>query len=123
MGKTIDDDKLLEALLVHGTVRQTATAVGLSQNAIYRRLQNDDFRARYNSMQGVLLSVTASSMCDALGDAVNTLRAVVNDKDAADGVRVSASDALLRHACRYVEVANVLERLERLENAMQDEKM
>ena len=115
--KTISDEKLLELLLIHGGVSGAAAACGLSKNAIFRRLQNEDFRSRYDQMQGILLASAAASMSDAIGDAVTTLRKVVNDPETAAGTRVAAADALLRHAARYCEVANVLRRLDALEAA------
>ena len=121
MAKTITDEKLLELLLVHGGVTQAAAVCGLSKNAIYKRLQNEDFRKRYDQMQGVLLATAAASMSDSVGDAVQTLRAIINDPETSAGVRVSAADALLRHTCRYVEMGNILRRVEALEQAQEME--
>lgn len=120
MAKQISDEKLLELLLIHGGVGGAAAACGLSKNAIYRRLQDEAFRIRYESMQGVLLSAAAGSMGDAVGSAVTALRNVLDDPETAPGTRVAAADALLRHAARYVELANVLHRIERLEDAQQE---
>ena len=74
MAKQISDEKLLELLLVHGGVSGAAATCGLSKNAIYRRLQDEAFRSRYESMQGVLLSAAAGSMGDAVGSAVTVRR-------------------------------------------------
>ena len=117
MPKKVSDEKLLEMLLVHGGVGGAATALGMSRNAIYKRLRDDNFRQRYDETQGVVLSVAASSMTEGLTDAVSALLAVVRDEKAAATVRVSAADALLRHCCRYVESANILRRLDALEQA------
>lgn len=121
MGKTISDDKLLELLLVHGGVSGASIACGLSKNAIYRRLQNEDLRNRYDQMQGILLTTAAGAMSDSISSAVQTLRAVLDDPEASAGVRVSAADCLLRHSCRYIEVANIMRRIEALESARSDE--
>ena len=102
-------------LLIHGSVKNTAAVCNLSENAIYRRLQDPELRKRYDALQGVMLSITASTMTEALQDAVQCLKHVINDPEASCGVRVSASDALLRHCCRYVETANILQRLDKLE--------
>lgn len=115
MGKQITDEKLLELLLVHGGVSGAAAACGLSKNAVYKRLQDDTFRTRYDCLQSVLLDVTAGNLADALGDAVKALRDVISDPEAAAGIKVSAAEALLRHTLRYIETANILTRLDRLE--------
>ena len=115
MPKTVTDEKLLEALLVHGGVSGAATALGLSRNAIYKRLQDPAFRAQYDASQGVLLSVAATSMADALDDAIGALREVITDNSANVNARIAASDSLLRHCAKYCETANILRRLDELE--------
>lgn len=117
MGKSISDDKLLELLLVHGSAKGAAAACGLSVNAVYRRLQNEEFRARYDSMQGILLQTAAASMSDMLQDAVKVLKSVADDSDVSPQIRVNAADCILRHCLRYAESADILARIERLERA------
>lgn len=121
MPKTVSDEKLLEMLLVHGGVGGAATALGLSRNAIYKRLRDDAFRQQYDQMQGVMLSTAASSMTEGLTDAVGALLAVIRDKNAAATVRISAADSLLRHCAKYLETASVLRRLDALEAQTRNE--
>ena len=113
----VSDEKLLELLLVGGGVSGASAASGLSKAGIYKRLQDPDFRSRYDCLQGTLLAVTAGSMADAIGSAVQALRNILDDPETSAGVRVSAADSLLRHANRYIEAANILRRLEALEAA------
>ena len=115
MSKHISDEQLLTALLVHGGVAKAATALNMSRNAIYKRLQDKGFRQQYDSSQVALLSVASTAMADALNDAVNALLDVIRDKDSAASVRVSAADSLLRHCCRYIESASICRRLDALE--------
>lgn len=121
MPKTVTDEKLLEMLLVHGGVSGAATALGMSRNAIYKRLRDDAFRAQYDAMQGVLLGVAASAMCDGLSDAVDALLEVIRDKANAATVRISAADSLLRHCAKYIETASILRRLDALEAQTRNE--
>lgn len=116
MAKKVSDEKLLEMLLVHGGVRGAAAVLGISQNAIYKRLKDDSFRQQYDVMQGALLSTAAASMVNALDKAVSALLAVLNDTETSAGLKVNAANALLNHCCRYVETSNVLRRLEALED-------
>jgi hypothetical protein len=115
MGKKVSDEKILEAMLVHGGVRGAAAVCGISQNAIYKRLQDSAFRARYDELQGVVLSTVAASMAAALDKAVGALVAVLDDVNASPGLKVNAANALLNHANRYIESANIMRRLEALE--------
>lgn len=115
MAKKITDEKLLEMLLVHGGASGAAAALGISRNAVFKRLQDPVFRAQYDAAQGVVLSTAAASMTTALNDAIGCLRDVVIDKSVSAAVRVQAANALLTHCNRYIESANILRRLEELE--------
>ena len=120
MAKKVTDEKLLEMLLVHGGVRGAAAVLGISENAIYKRLKDDSFRQRYDSMQGVMLSSAAAAMVNVLDEAVAALKAVLTDPQTSAGLKVNAANALLNHCCRYVETSNILRRLDALENEMKE---
>ena len=114
MAKKTTDERLIGLILAHG-VSGAAVIAGVSKNSIYKRLKNPVFRAEYDSAQGIVLSATTGALCDALGDAVTALRDIVNDKTASAGLRVQAASALLSHGVRYVEVSNIMRRLDTLE--------
>ena len=120
MAKQVTDEKLLEMLLVHGGVRGAAVALGLSENAIYKRLKDDSFRQQYDRMQGVILSTATAGMTAALEKAVGALVCVLEDKASSSGLKVSAANALLAHCNRYVETTNIMKRLDALENELKE---
>lgn len=122
MAKKITDEKLLEMLLIHGGVRGAAAVCGISQNAIYKRLQDSAFRGRYDAMQGAMLSTVAAGMTAALDKAVGALVGVLDDPNASPGLKVNAANALLNHANRYIESANILRRLDAVEGMLNNEK-
>jgi hypothetical protein len=59
-------------------------------------------------------------MTTALDDAIGCLRDVVADSSVSAGIRVQAANALLTHCNRYIESANILRRLEKLEEGTVD---
>lgn len=54
-------------------------------------------------------------MQTAVGDAVETLREVVKDRNVAAGVRVSAADSIIRNAMKLTEQMDIIQRIEQLE--------
>ena len=54
-------------------------------------------------------------MQTAVGDAVETLREVVKDRNVAAGVRVSAADSIIRNAMKLTEQMDIIHRIEQLE--------
>lgn len=117
MPKIVSDAKLLETLLSYGNAERAAQALGISRTAIFKRLQNDVFRAEYNAAQTAIISAVALELTAVISDAVGALHDVVTDDVASDNARISASNALLTHCNRYVETANILRRLDALEAA------
>ena len=119
MAKKVTDEKLLEMLLVHGGVTGAAHVLGISENAIYKRLKDDAFRQQYDQLQGVVLATATARMATGAEKAVAALLDVLEDKAASPGLRVQAANSLLSHCCRYVEANNILRRLDALEQGLQ----
>lgn len=117
MPKIVSDAKLLETLLSYGNAERAAQALGISRTAIFKRLQNDAFRAEYNAAQTAIISAVSLELTAVISDAVGTLHDVATNDIASDNARISASNALLTHCNRYVETASVLRRLDALEAA------
>lgn len=117
MAKVVSDTKLLEALISYGNAERAAQALGVTRNCIYKRLQDDAFRAQYTAAQSAVINAVALELTAAVSDAVGALHSVVTDDIATDNAKISASNALLTHCNRYVETASILRRLDALEAA------
>lgn len=117
MAKTVSNEKLLETLLVYGNAERAAKALGVTRNAIYKRLQDETFRAQYTTAQSAVINAVSLELTAVISDAVGALHSVVTDDIATDSARISASNALLQHCVRYVEVSSIIRRLDALEAA------
>lgn len=112
---TYPDEQVLSALLSFGSVRKASEQLGCSRSVIYKRLEREDFKQRYKALQGAIVDSACSDIISALTDAIEALHAIVIGDSATDNAKISASDSLLRHGIRYLEISNLLERLNRLE--------
>lgn len=115
-----NDEIILSALIAAGSIRAAAKIADVSETTIRTRLNDDDFRQRYEQAKGAILTEACDALSARLTLAVDTLCEVLEDTENAATVRVSAADSLLRHGLRYVEVANILARLEAIEKAQND---
>ena len=113
---TIPDEQLLSALLSFGSVRKASEQLGCSRSTIYKRLEREDFKQRYKALQGAIVDGACTNLVASLTDAIETLHAIVLNDSTSDNAKISASDSLLRHGIRYIELSNILDRLNRLEN-------
>ena len=120
MKKSLTNEKLVELLLVHGSVKATAAALGMSTRAIYARLADPAVRQMYAEARGQMLENATATLCDALGDAVDFLHHTVCDPDAPLALKIQCADSILRHCVRYVETADVTNRLSALEQKLDE---
>lgn len=121
MPKKVDDTRLIEALIEYGGVSGAAQKLPLTKAAIYKRLQQPEFRRAYEQAQDGIVSAVSGSLTQALDGAVEALVEVVRNPLNAPGLRISAADSLLRHGLKYVEVSNVLRRIADLEAAQNED--
>ena len=116
----ISNAQIMAALVACGSVRTAAKAVGCSETTIRTRLTDPDFRAQYETAKGAVLQEACDSLSARLTHAVDALYRVLDDDSAPDTVKVTAADAILRHGLRYVETANIIRRLDALEQMKND---
>jgi hypothetical protein len=118
MAAKVSDAKIIAAIALSGSVKNAAVSLGLSTSAIYQRLRNSpDLRDKLNAIQSTAFITAAATLTDAAESAICTLKEVCGNADNPPTVRVSAADSILRHAARYSETANILPRIEGLEEA------
>ena len=111
----ISNEKIMAALIATGSVRAAAKAACVSETTIRARLNDTDFRKEYETAKGAVLTEACDSLAARLTHAVEVLVDVLDNTENAATVRVSAADSLLRHGLRYIEAANILTRLDALE--------
>ena len=115
-----NDEIILSALIAAGSIRAAAKIADVSETTIRTRLNDDDFRQRYEQAKGAILTEACDALSARLTLAVDTLCEVLEDAKNAPTVRVSAASEILRQGLRYIEVANILTRLEAIEKAQND---
>lgn len=111
----INNEKILAALVTCGSVRKAAKTAGVSETTIRDRLNDPAFHKRYEKAKTAVLTEACDTISSRLTAAVDCLSDVMEDEQNSATVRVSAADSILRHGLRYIETANILTRLDVLE--------
>lgn len=110
-----NDEKVLAALLSAGSIRRAAELAGCSESTVRNRLANPNFREQYDREKAKVLTEACDAITARLTLAIDTLCDVLDNPENPATVRCSAADSLLRHGLRYIETANILTRLDALE--------
>jgi DNA-binding transcriptional LysR family regulator len=107
---TVDDERLCELLLVHGSVKATASACNYSQSAIYKRIKTPEMRELLEKNARGLLCTAANELSLAVSTAVETLITVCKDKSANPQTRALAANSIIQHAARFSELTRTQRR-------------
>jgi len=105
----------LGALLCHASVAGAAAACGISGRTIHRWLQDPKFRTALRKMQHDHVGQAHSGLQGITADAVETLREVLNNREAPAGARVSACRATLSLAYDLIQADDMQHRIETIE--------
>ena len=108
--------RAVAALLATPKVDDAAKVAGVGERTLYRWLSEDqDFQAALASAEGVAIDTAARALVQIAGDAIDTLRGLLENEETTDSVRLRAAQSVLEHLLRLREAKNIEQRLARLE--------
>lgn len=87
----------------------------MSESAIYARLRDTEFKARYDKARRDMLTQSAAALQTHLDAAIEAMGEIVSDKETNPQTRLNAAEAVIRNTLKLTERTDVLERLEALE--------
>ncbi len=118
----ITDSALISALLSCPTIKLASESVGLSEQSVYSRLRKPDFRAQLQNARDNQFQVISSKLEDANFKALNTLVSILDDREVSAGIKVRASQTLLDLSLKNREQADILTRIQNLEEMLKSQE-
>jgi len=107
------------SLLQAGSIREASTAAGISEAQIYRYLKEKEFIAAYRQARRESLEVTIRKLESLTGEAIDTLRKIMNNTGNTASQRAGAAKTILELAFKIQE-KEIAERLEALEESLKN---
>ena len=114
----VPDEKIIAVLLSSQTNREAAQQLKMNERYFYTRLKDEAFQRKYRAAQTKILDEAVSDMRNNLKDAAAVIVGIMKDDNAAAQIRLNAADMLQRNYLRLSERADVLDRLDKLEEEM-----
>ncbi len=111
----VTDEEIIAALLNSPTNRDAAATIGMNERHFYKRLQSEELRAKLRAVQEKLLDDTVSEMRKNLTEATAVIVSVMKNPEVSPQTRINAADMLQRNYLKLSERADILDRLDRLE--------
>lgn len=112
--------KAIAALMTAPTIGQAAETAQVSRAQISRWLAQPEFQAELERERRAMMKAATDALRVAASEAVSALRRVLADPDTTAAVVVQAAGQILAHAYKAAEQADVVARLDALEEAAAD---
>lgn len=103
MTKAISDEQIIAALLNHGTIKAAASAAGISERALYDRMNTGDFQVLYKAAKADLIRAAVFSINGKLQEAISTVAEIMADKENNPAIRLQAAQTILNTACKFTQ--------------------
>lgn len=114
MAKLTNQTKVLLALLETPSITEASFKSGLSQETIYRYLRDKAFQKEFREARRATVDNAVSALQQATREAVDTLKRNMSCENPQAEIR--SAQIILEMAFKGIEMADILERLENLEN-------
>ena len=111
-------EKAVVALMTTRTISEAAKRSGYTERSLYRLLTQEEFITLYRQARWAAVGVAASRLQQSASQAVDTLSAVMTDKEASPSARVQAAKVCLDMALRTVELEDLEARISALERGI-----
>ena len=108
-------ETIMAALLTSATKAEAAAKAGISDRQLRRYLDKPEFRVEYQRRKTAMVEDATRQLQASLTGAIQALRDIAEDQRTADHARIQAARAILLYCVRYTETADILNRIEALE--------
>lgn len=115
---TAKQTAFLKAMLEESTISKAAKAAGIARDTAYRYLKNPDFQAELTKRRGECINDTVRFLQGKLSLCSEVLIQIVEKPETSDQVKINAINAVFQNCRAMTETAEIIERLERIEELM-----
>ena len=97
------DEKLVVALLDNGTIKAAAAAAGISERALYDRMNTGEFQALYKAAKADLIRGAVINLNNQLQEAIDTVGEIMSNPENNPAIRLQAAQTILNNAGKFAQ--------------------
>ena len=98
-----NDERIITALLQHGTIKEAAAAADTTPRTIYNRMKNREFRAQYEAAKNDILRTAYITINGKLTAAIEAVAEIMQNPENNAAVRLQAAQAIITNAAKFTE--------------------
>jgi len=110
--------RAIAALLTSKSVKAAAELADVGERTLYRWLTLSEFRAELSQHEGATIDQAARRLVELGEKAIDELESILDNAQAADGLKLRASQTVLDYLLKLRELRNIEQRLTDLEKAV-----
>ena len=110
MARAISDEEIIAALLSCRTIKEAAAACGLSERAIYDRMNGPDFTLLDQEARADIVRGTVVSVREHLQAAIDTVAEIMADQENNPAVRLQAAQTIINTQGKFLTGLQAAER-------------
>ena len=111
---------LLAALISSPTVKRAAEAAGVPETTVYNWLRREDFAEEYRKRKRQAVSEASDFLQSRINEAAQVITGLMNDTKVSPRTRLDAARSIIEFGYRIYEQAEVIARIEALEDSLGD---
>ncbi|SEI58884.1 hypothetical protein SAMN04488113_10476 [Alkalibacterium gilvum] len=117
---TPKQEKFLIALATSDSIEEASSEVGIHRNTAYNYLKDKTFAEAKKRLRRNTMDVVSGRLQHEAMESINVLKEIRDDPDVSPHTRLQASKELLDKAYKSYEIDDILERVEILEEALDE---
>lgn len=117
-----NNEKIIAALVQHGTIKDAAKAAGVTPRNIYDKMNDRIFLSQYNAAKNEILRAAVFNINSRIADAIDNVAAIMNDTSTNPATRLQAAQTILNTAIKFTDRLNDADN-NGLENAKQAQEL
>ena len=109
----------LQALMQFTSRKEAAAAAGIAERTLREYLHDEAFVAELNRLYDDWMDECTRELQQAVKMAIQTLKGSLSDEAASVPAKIAAAKAILEMAPKYLELNNIIQRIDALEKDME----
>lgn len=101
--KALSDEKIIAAIISHGTLREAAEAIGVTERTVYNRMNSSEFKALYQSAKTDIVRKSVFDINRHIEKAIQTVVEVMTNEENNPAIRLQAAQTILNNAGKFAQ--------------------
>ena len=108
MASKVSNEALCSALLTHGTIKESAKALNITERTVYNMMADREFKQLYEYAQTDILNKCVSECQSIMLEAINVIADMMRDKKVSPQTRLQCANAIIKNSLSMYEVKEKL---------------